>query len=68
MKTAIGNAVLELQRSIFVQLAELDKTEPGDVDQIVLAMVSHLRAWKPVSIAPLGTLPAPEAEIRDPRG
>lgn len=52
---------------ILIDLAELDKTAPHDVDFIVGAMIAHLRSWRPVSVAPLGTLPDPEEEPVDPR-
>jgi hypothetical protein len=54
-------------RGIFAELVELDKVAPGEVDRVVGAMVNHLRSWRPVSVAPLGTLPAPTEAIRDPR-
>jgi hypothetical protein len=54
-------------RGIFAELAELDKVAPGEVDRVVGAMVSHLRSWRPMSVAPLGVLPPPTTRIRDPR-
>lgn len=68
--TARGAASAARWRSLFEDLVELDKTEPHDVDAIVAAIVSHLRSWRPVAVAPLGTLPAPSdpAALADPRG
>jgi hypothetical protein len=67
--TAQGAAIAAVLRSTFEALVELDKTEPHDVDAIVSAMLAHLRSWRPVAVAPLGTLPAPSdpEAIRDPR-
>lgn len=49
------------------ELRELAKTAPQDAEAIVCALVSHLRAWRPESVAPLGVLPPPTEPIRDPR-
>lgn len=65
--TSVGRAILELQRSLFEKLQALERTAPSDVDAIVTAIVAHLRSWRPVSIAPLGTLGPPTEPIRDPR-
>lgn len=48
-------------------LRELDRQDPAEVDAIVSHLVAHLRSWKPESVTPLGTLPAPTERIRDPR-
>lgn len=32
----------------FELLKELEKTQPHEVEQIVKAMVDHVRAWKPM--------------------
>ena len=66
--TPAGQAVAEVLRDGFEQLAELDKVAPDDVDAIVQMVVAHLRAWRPESVSPLGTLPAPTEDVRDPRG
>jgi hypothetical protein len=42
---------------IMIELAELEKTSPEDVDHLVGMMLSHLRSWRPMSLAPLGVLP-----------
>lgn len=65
--SAVGAAAREVLRSVLVQLDELAKVEPAEVDQIVIALVAHLRAWRPESVSPLGTLPPPTEIIRDPR-
>ena len=64
MRTAHGAALAELQRSIFAGAEHLD---PDDADELVRGIVSHLRAWRPESVSPLGALPRPEAPIIDPR-
>lgn len=56
------------QRRIFEELVELDKTDPHAVDEIVGAIVQHLRSWRPVAVAPLGVLPEPTEPNVDPRG
>ena len=65
--TKLGESLLRDARALFEFLRELEKESPGDVDIIVRAIVDHLRAWKPTSVAPLGVLPAPTERIRDPR-
>lgn len=49
-------------------LADLGRSNPADADALVCHLVAHLRAWRPESVAPLGTLPPPGEPIRDPRG
>jgi hypothetical protein len=66
--TARGLAIAEVLRGAFDALTELDKHAPGDVDALVAVVVAHLRAWRPVAVAPLGVLPPPGEPIRDPRG
>lgn len=60
-------AIAERFRSAFADLAELEKTAPGDVDALVSGIVQHLRAWRPESVAPLSDLAEPTEPIRDPR-
>jgi hypothetical protein len=48
-------------------LRELERDHPDEVEAIVSHLVAHLRSWKPESVSPLGTLPAPTVAIRDPR-
>jgi hypothetical protein len=67
VKSAAGVALVGDLRRLLEQLTELDKREPADVDAIVEALVAHLRSWRPVAIAPLGTLPDPEEPIRGAR-
>jgi hypothetical protein len=59
-----ASAALELQRQVFATAETLD---PGEADELVTAIVSHLRAWRPEAVAPLGVLPPPGEPIRDPR-
>ena len=66
--SARAEAVAKRLAADLEDLRELDTSAPDDCDAIVLALVAHLRAWKPVSIAPLGTLPPAEAPNVDPRG
>jgi hypothetical protein len=58
-------AVTEIFRSGF---ASIDKLDPDDVDQIVLAVVGHLRQLRPEQFGCLSKLPPPGELIRDPRG
>ena len=58
-------AHVEALRSI---LHTVDETcSPAEQDQIYAALISHIRARRPESVSPLGTLPAPEQRIVDPR-
>lgn len=66
--TPRGLALIEQQRAVFDGLVELAKIEPHDVDEILAMIIGHLRAWRPVSVAPLGSLGPPTERIRDPRG
>jgi hypothetical protein len=65
--TARGLAIAAVLRSAFGALAELDKTAPSDVDELVVATVAHLRAFRPEAVSLLGTPPL-GAVARDPRG
>lgn len=49
--TTTGRMLLEAQRRVFAELAELEKAAPADVDMIVRAIVEHVRVWKPVTLA-----------------
>lgn len=59
MRTREGKELGWRMQRILIELAEMDKTAPDDVDVIVQAMIGHLRSWRPVSVAPLGVLPPP---------
>jgi hypothetical protein len=50
------------------ELVEVAKIEPTAVEQVVGALVSHLRSWRPESVCYLGELPPPESPNVDPRG
>ena len=60
-------ACAELVRTIFDRMRELERRDPKGVERVVLAMVEHLRSWRPEAVAPLGTLPEPEGPTDDPR-
>lgn len=47
-------------RALLERLAELERVDVAGVDQVVRAIVDHLRAWRHEAVAPLGTLPRPE--------
>lgn len=49
--TTTGQMLLEAQRRVFGELAELERSAPGDVDLIVGAIVEHVRAWKPMALS-----------------
>jgi len=53
--------------TLLIALRELEKTDPSGVDQIVVALVAHIRSWRPESVSPLGTLPDPGEVAHDPR-
>jgi hypothetical protein len=65
--TPLGAALVELQREVFAKLDELAHHAPADADRVVGAIVSHLRAWRPESVSPLGVLPPPTEPVCDPR-
>ncbi len=60
-------ACAELTHTVFDRLRELEKHDPHGVEQVVAAMVAHLRSWHPEAVAPLGTLPDAEGPATDPR-
>ena len=63
----IASDLARRQAAILLELGELAKTEPAAVDSFVVALVAHIRAWRPESVSPLGTLPEATEFIRDPR-
>jgi hypothetical protein len=48
--TPKGQALLEALRCSFAQLAELERSAPGDADTITSAIVAHIRSWKPMAM------------------
>lgn len=56
-------AVKELFRTAF---AGMEKMQPGEVDEIVLAVIGHLRQLRPEQFGCLSKLPPP-GPIKDPR-
>ena len=48
--TPTGTAVLEVVRAVFAQLADLERTAPGDAEAITSAIVNHIRSWKPMAL------------------
>lgn len=65
--TSRGQFIQRTFAGAFSALVEHAKAHPGEVDQIVAQLVAHIRSWRPESVSPLGTLPAPTEAIRDPR-
>ncbi len=55
--TRAGLILLGAMRRNLELLAELDMSAPADVDQIVAALVGHLRSWRPMALATLDTGP-----------
>ena len=55
--TARGKILLGAVRRNFELLIELEKTAPGDVDQICAAIVSTIRNWKPMALSGFDTSP-----------
>jgi hypothetical protein len=66
--TGPGNAIAQRFAAALTDLREHTKVQPAEADAIVCSLVAHLRAWRPESVAPLGTLPEPTEKERDPRG
>jgi hypothetical protein len=56
-------AIAEMFRVAF---AGMDKLDPADVNEIVLAVVRHLRQLRPEQFACLSELPPPYEPIRAP--
>ncbi|MBA3391182.1 MAG: hypothetical protein H0T89_00995 [Deltaproteobacteria bacterium] len=66
--TARGTTIAQRIAADLEDLRELERQYPAEVEAIVCSLVAHLRSWRPESVSPLGTLPAPEAPLVDPRG
>ncbi len=65
--TPRGTAIGRRLAADLETLGEHARDQPAEADAIVCALVAHLRAWRPESVSPLGTLPAPTESIHDPR-
>ena len=48
--TPTGTALLERMRTAFAELAELERSAPGDVQAISQVIVAHVRSWKPQAL------------------
>jgi len=57
-------AIIETIRAA---LQAADELPPSEADAVYSAIVSHVRARRPASVSPLGTLPPCTTPIRDPR-
>ena len=53
--------------ALLEDMRELEPADPEGVDAIAVALIAHLRAWRPESVSPLNTLPPPTEAIKDPR-
>lgn len=62
--TPRASAIAEVFRTGFAAVPSLD---PADVDELVLAIVGHLRQLRPEQFGCLSTLPVPTEPVRDPR-
>lgn len=65
--TPRGTTIAQRLAADLEDLREHERQNPAEVNAIVSHLVAHLRAWRPESVAPLGTLPAPSERIVDPR-
>lgn len=65
--TPRGTTIAQRLAADLEDLREHERQHPGEVESIVCSLVSHLRSWRPESVSPLGTLPAPTERIVDPR-
>ncbi len=63
----IGASIGRRFAALLDELCDLAKHEPSEADAITIALVAHLRSWRPEAVAPLGTLPPPSTTIADPR-
>jgi len=60
--------VVRTIRSLRSLLAHVDEScTPREADAIYIALVAHIRARRPDSVAPLGELAPPTELVRDPR-
>lgn len=66
--TPRGTTIAQRFAADLEDLREHERQQPHEVETIVSSLVAHLRAWRPESVSPLGTLPPPGEVIRDPRG
>lgn len=62
-----GHQIAQRIAADLEDLREHERQQPAEVEAIVLHLVAHLRSWRPESVSPLGTLPAPTEQIVDPR-
>jgi hypothetical protein len=61
----ITAACIEVIRSA---LAVVDQSlAPIEQDEVYRALTAHIRARRPENVSPLGVLPPPTDQIRDPR-
>ena len=61
---ASADAIVETIRRA---LQATDELPPSEADAVCSAVVAHVRARRPASVSPLGTLPPCTTPIRDPR-
>lgn len=63
----VGQSLERRFAALLEDMREHERGEPHEVAQLVGALIAHVRAWRPESVSPLGTLPPPGEQIRDPR-
>lgn len=61
-----AGAILEMLRAALATTDE--RLMPAERDLVYASLLAHIRARRPESVSPLGTLPPPAEVIRDPRG
>lgn len=67
LKSELGKSLAEGLRGAFTAMRDLEKTNSGDVDELIAAIVATVRGLRPESVSPLGTLPPATEPNVDPR-
>jgi len=60
--TPRGEQLLRSLQMTMKLLAEHDRVAPSEVDQILSALASHMRNWKPMSMLSFDTGPIPKVD------
>ena len=58
--TPRGQALLRSLQATFAAIAEHEKTQPAEADQIYAMLITHVRSSKPHALTTLDTGPVPK--------
>jgi hypothetical protein len=56
MMSSKGEELRGRARQLLLELGELEKTAPHDVNLITIALVAHIRTWKPAALSSLAEI------------